>query len=105
MTECEKETTHRLYVFIKKKQQQQQQRELGEMRDNSARIWRVLSTYTGMTCELSLKLFYYTFQFQVWCVHCPISAEIGLVRTIYVREFCYSFDYILNVHFRPPSVS
>ena len=38
MTECEKETTHQLYVFIKKKQQQQQQRELGEMRDNSARI-------------------------------------------------------------------
>ena len=58
------------------------------MRDNSARIWRVLSTYTGMTRNPS----YYTVQLQAWRVHCPISAQIGLMITNYVREFCYSFD-------------
>ena len=58
------------------------------MRDNSARIWRVLSTYTGMTRKPS----YYTVQLQAWRVHCPISAQIGLMITNYVREFCYSFD-------------
>ena len=79
------------------------------MRDNNARTWRVLSTYTGMTCELSLltvllhcsitsmtrKLSYYTFQIQAWRVYSPISAQIGLVIANHVREFSYSFDWYI----------
>ena len=55
---------------------------------NSARKWRVLSNYTGMTRKLS----YYTVQLQAWRVHCPISAQIGQLITNRIREFCYSFD-------------
>ena len=53
------------------------------MRDNSARTWRVLSTYLGMTS-------YYTVKLQAWRVHCPISAQIRLV--IAFENFFYSFD-------------
>ena len=41
-----KETRYQLYVFIKTKNTYL----LGEMRDNSARTWRVLFPHTGMTC-------------------------------------------------------
>ena len=43
---------------------------------------KVLSTYTGMTLQLS----YYTVQLQV-CVHCAISTQIGLVITIHIQKF------------------
>ena len=32
-----------------------------------------------------------TVQLQAWRVHYPISAQVGLVITNHVREFCYSF--------------
>ena len=85
ITEFGKETRHRIYFFIKKKKTFSL---LGEMRDNSARTWRDLSTYTGMTRKLS----YYTVQLQAWRVDCPIGAQIGLVITHHVRKICYSFD-------------
>ena len=44
---------------------------------------KVLSTYTGMTFQLS----YYTVQLQVWCVHCAISTQIRLVITIHIQKF------------------
>ena len=58
------------------------------MGHNNARTKRALSIYTGMTCPLS----YYVVQLQAWRVHCPFIAQIGLVITNRVREFCYSFD-------------
>ena len=61
VTQFEKGTRHRLYVFIKKnktKQKKKQQAKtkknkkkislLGEMQDNSADTWRVLSIYADM---------------------------------------------------------
>ena len=54
--------------------------------------WRILSTYTGMTCQLP----YYTVQLQAWLVHCPVRAQIGLVITNHFREFCYGFDHTRN---------
>ena len=33
-----------------------------------------------------------TVQFQAWRIHCPISAQIGLVITNHIKEFYYSFD-------------
>ena len=63
MTKLKKETRQQLYVFFKKK--------LGEMRDNSARI----HLHAGMTRQLS----FYTVQLQAWHLHCPDSAQIGLV--------------------------
>ena len=60
------------------------------MHDNNARTWRVLSTYKGMTCQLS----YYTVQLQTWCVHYLISAQIGLMITNPVRECSYSFELL-----------
>ena len=33
-----------------------------------------------------------TVQFQAWHIHCPISAQIGLVITNHIKEFYYSFD-------------
>ena len=49
-----------------------------------------------MTCSLSLYLSFYTVRLQTWRVHCPIGAQIGLVITDHVREFCYSFDECAN---------
>ena len=48
-TTFEKETRHWLHVFIKKKNSW-----LGGKQDNSACLWCILSTYTGMMCKLSL---------------------------------------------------
>ena len=61
---------------------------VAEMRDNSACIWHALSIYTGMTCQL----FYSIVQLQAWHLHCPIGAQIELVITNHMPEFCYSFD-------------
>ena len=58
------------------------------MLDNSARSWRVLSTNTGMACQLS----YDAVQSQAWRLHRPISARIGPVITNHVLEFCDCFD-------------
>ena len=46
------------------------------MRDNSSRSWRILSTYVGMTSQLSLKLFYYCPITSLTCTG-PITAEIN----------------------------
>ena len=56
MTKFEKETRYQLYVFIKTKNNSL----LGEMRDNSARTWRVLSAHT------------------TWRVNCPFDGPITL---------------------------
>ena len=53
MTKFGKEIKYRLYVFTKNSDNNNNSL-LGEMRDNSVRTWYVLSTYTGMTCWLSL---------------------------------------------------
>ena len=53
MTKFGKEIRYRLYVFTKNNDYNNNSL-LGEMRDNSVRTWYVLSTYTGMTCWLSL---------------------------------------------------
>ena len=53
MTKFGKEIKYRLYVFTKNNDNNNNSL-LGEMRDNSVRTWYVLSTYTGMTCWLSL---------------------------------------------------
>ena len=63
--------------------------------DNSAKcttIAQVLSTDIGMTCQLS----YDTVQLQAWLVHCPLGAQIELVITEHVREFCDCFDLLWN---------
>ena len=52
----------------------------------------ILTLTLSVTCPMS----YYTIQLQEWHVHCPISAQIGLVITNRVREFCYGFDYDEN---------
>ena len=62
-------------------------RELGKICNNRACVWHILSTYKGMTCQVS----YYTSQLQAWHTYCPISTQIGLV-TNHVLEICYSFD-------------
>ena len=61
---------------------------VAEMRDNSACIWHALSTYTGMTCQL----FYSVVQLQAWHLRFPIGAQIELVITNHMREFCSCFD-------------
>ena len=33
-----------------------------------------------------------TVQLQARCVHCPISAQIGLLKASHIQKFCYSFD-------------
>ena len=63
--------------------------------DNSAKCTttaQVLSTDIGMTCQLS----YDTVQLQAWLVHCPLGAQIELVITEHVREFCDCFDLLWN---------
>ena len=60
---------------------------LGGMQDNRARITRSvhLHRYNVLTVPLTVQL-------QAWRVQCPIGAQIGLLMTNHVREFCYSFD-------------
>ena len=60
---------------------------LGGIQDNRVRITR--SVHLHMHDVLTVPL---TVQLQAWRVHCPISAQIGLLMTNHVREFCYSFD-------------
>ena len=79
MTKFEREIIHRLYVFIKK---------LNKLRKNKVDTQQVLSTYTGMTCQL----FVYTAQLLALHVHCPTDAQIGLRITNHFQEFYYSFD-------------
>ena len=69
MTKFEKETKHRLYVFI---------------RNNSVKCTtvRAFDTYCLIT--------------QARCLRCPVSAQIGLMITNHVREFCSSFDWFDN---------
>ena len=75
-----KETSHRLYVFMKR--QRFSRRNARQQRLHMTRI------YTGMTCQL----FYSIVQLQAWHLHCPIGAQIELVITNHMPEFCYSFD-------------
>ena len=86
MTKFEEQRSHRLNVFMKNNTQ------LSEMRDSSTRTWRVLSSYTGLTYQLS----YYTVQLQACRLQCPISDQIGLVITNHLREFWLSFYQVWN---------
>ena len=47
-------------------------------------------------CTATARKMTRTVQLQAWRVHCPINAQIGLLITSHVREFCYSFDYKSN---------
>ena len=62
MTKFEIETSHWLFFFLKKKK------------------------------PVNMSKWETTVQLQAGLVHCPISAQVGLVITNHVREFCYSFD-------------
>lgn len=84
MTKLEKETRHRLYVSLKKKKKQKKSSQLGKMRDSSGRAWRVLSTYTSMTCYLSLQLSYFTVNLQAWRLRCPNGAQIMFENSVRV---------------------
>ena len=60
-------------------------------------VWNVPLTvllYCSIT-SMTRKLSYYTIQLQIWRVHYPISAQIGLVIANHVREFSYSFDWYI----------
>ena len=65
------------------------------MKDNSMRVWCLLSTYIGMTCQLSCC----AVQLQVRGLHCPIIIQIGLVITSRVQVFCDSLIMLWRVHF------
>ena len=81
MAKFEKETRHRLYVFIKKKL-------LTRRNAEQQRAHMTRSVHLHMHDVLTVPLIVlYTVQVQAWRVHCPISAQIGLVRTNHVREF------------------
>ena len=86
MTKFEKETRHLLYVFIKKKLLTRRNAE--QQRAHMKRSVH-LHMYDVLTVPLTVL---YTVQVQAWRVHCPISAQIGLVITNHVREFYYGFD-------------
>ena len=86
MAKFEKETRHRLYVFIKKKL-------LTRRNAEQQRAHMTRSVHLHMHDVLTVPLIVlYAVQVQAWRVHCPISAQIGLVRTNHVREFYYGFD-------------
>ena len=86
MAKFEKETRHRLYVFIKKKL-------LTRRNAEQQRAHMTRSVHLHMHDVLTVPLIVlYTVQVQAWRVHCPISAQIGLVITNHVREFYYGFD-------------
>ena len=65
------------------------------MKDNSMRVWCLLSTYIGMTCQLSCC----AVQLQIRGLHCPIIIHIGLVITSRVQVFCDSLIMLWRVHF------
>ena len=86
MTKFEKETRHRLYVFIKKKLLTRRNAE-----QQRAHMTRSVHLHMHDVLTVSLTVLY-TVQVQAWRVHYPISAQIGLVITNHVREFYYGFD-------------
>ena len=47
------------------------------MRRDSMCTWHLQSSYTGMMCQLS----HYAVLWKAWHVHCPISAQLGLVTS------------------------
>lgn len=65
------------------------------MKDNSIRVWCLLSTYIGMTCQLSCC----AVQLQIRGLHCPIIIQIWLVITSRVQVFCDSLIMLWRVHF------
>ena len=65
------------------------------MKDNSMRVWCLLSTYIGMTCQLSCC----AVQLQIRGLHCPIIIQIGLVIMSRVQVFCDSLIMLWRVHF------
>ena len=65
------------------------------MKDNSIRVWCLLSTYIGMTCQLSCC----AVQLQIRGLHCPIIIQIGLVIMSRVQVFCDSLIMLWRVHF------
>lgn len=64
------------------------------MKDNSMRVWCLLSTYIGMTCQLSCC----AVQLQIRGLHCPIIIQIGLVIMSRVQVFCDSLIMLWRVH-------
>ena len=60
-----------------------------EKNSNSTSAWCALFIYKGITF-----LSFFTFQLQAFCVHCPISAKIGLVMTNHFLKF---FEFVWNI--------
>ena len=81
MTKFGKEIRYRLYVFTKKQRQQQQFTRRNARHQRAHMIRSVhLRRHDVLTVPLTVLL-------QAWRVHCPISAQIGLVITNHIQEF------------------
>ena len=101
-----RKTRHWLYVFIKKKVQLTRQ---NASQQRAHMTCFVHSQGHGvLTVPLTVLLYlpiwsmthtlsYYTFQFEAWRTHCPISAEIGLVIANYVRIFLEFWLILLSI--------
>ena len=85
VTKFEKETRDRLwlYVFIKKRKKKKKQQ---LTRQNARQQYMTRFVHLPWHDVLTVPL---TVQLHTWRVHRPISAQIGLVITNHVREFCY----------------
>ena len=86
MAKFEKETRHRLYVFIKKKTVDSAKCGTTARAHDAfcppTHAWRVNCPFNCPIHSPSTSMTH----------HCPISAQIGLVITNHVREFYYGFD-------------
>jgi len=71
MTKFEKRTNHRLIA---------------------ERLNVVMNALLNKVHHNSTRKMTRTVRLQAWHVHCPIKAQIGLLRANHVREFYYSFD-------------
>ena len=89
MAKFEKETRHRLYVFIKKKTVDSAKCGTTARAHDAfcppTHAWRVNCPFNCPIHSPSTSMTH----------HCPISAQIGLVITNHVREFSYSFDWYI----------
>ena len=99
MTKFEKETRHRLYVFIKKKTVDSAKCGTTARAHDAfcppTHAWRVNCPFNCPIHSPSTSMTH----------HCPISAQIGLVITNHVREFHYGFDQYFHCFcFIPPWV-
>ena len=99
MAKFEKETRHRLYVFIKKKTVDSAKCGTTARTHDAfcppTHAWRVNCPFNCPIHSPSTSMTH----------HCPISAQIGLVITNHVREFHYGFDQYFHCFcFIPPWV-